>query len=120
MAIDTQKFMDLTLYLNMLWSSPLQIALAMYFLWGILGPSSFSGVKMQMKAENASKIRLDSTVPNDLHAVQLFSFSTLQNSVGKVSAKSVLLLQFETIARKHIDGSRWYKTVLNHLFYKTD
>lgn len=43
MSIDTQKFMDLTLYLNMAWASPLQIALAMFFLWQILGPSCLSG-----------------------------------------------------------------------------
>ena len=43
MAIDTQKFMDLVLYLNMVWSSPLQIFLCLYFLWGILGPSSLAG-----------------------------------------------------------------------------
>jgi len=43
MSIDTQKFMDLVLYLNMVWSSPLQIILCMYFLWGILGPSSLAG-----------------------------------------------------------------------------
>ncbi len=44
MAIDTQKFMDLTLYINNVWAAPLQIALAMYFLWDILGPSSLAGV----------------------------------------------------------------------------
>ena len=43
MSIDTQKFMDLVLYLNMVWSSPLQIFLCLYFLWGILGPSSLAG-----------------------------------------------------------------------------
>ena len=43
MSIDTQKFMDLMLYLNMIWASPLQIALAVYNLWQILGPSSLAG-----------------------------------------------------------------------------
>jgi len=37
MAVDAQRFMDLTAYLNMIWSAPLQIALALYFLWGALG-----------------------------------------------------------------------------------
>ena len=45
MQIDTQKFLDLSLYLNLVWTSPLQIVLAMYFLWGILGPSSLAGKK---------------------------------------------------------------------------
>ncbi len=43
MQIDTQKFMDLCLYFNITWSCPLQIALALYFLWDILGPSSLAG-----------------------------------------------------------------------------
>jgi ATP-binding cassette subfamily C (CFTR/MRP) protein 1 len=37
MSVDAQRFTDLTAYLNMIWSAPLQIALALYFLWGILG-----------------------------------------------------------------------------------
>eukprot|EP00095_Tigriopus_kingsejongensis_P007287 maker-scaffold313_size211302-snap-gene-0.9 protein:Tk07287 transcript:maker-scaffold313_size211302-snap-gene-0.9-mRNA-1 annotation:"multidrug resistance-associated protein 1 isoform x4" len=44
MQIDTQKFMDITLYFNLIWSSPLQIALALYFLWGTLGPSALAGL----------------------------------------------------------------------------
>jgi hypothetical protein len=44
MAIDTQRFMDLIIYIHMLWSSPLQIILCTYFLWGILGPASMAGI----------------------------------------------------------------------------
>lgn len=44
MAVDAQRFMDLTLYINMIWSAPLQIALAIYFLWNILGPSVLAGL----------------------------------------------------------------------------
>lgn len=44
MAVDAQRFMDLTLYINMIWSAPLQIALAIYFLWNILGPSVMAGL----------------------------------------------------------------------------
>lgn len=43
MAVDAQRFMDLTAYINMLWSAPLQIGLALYFLWDILGPSVLAG-----------------------------------------------------------------------------
>ena len=48
MSIDTQKFMDLMLYLNMIWASPLQIALAVYFLWDILGPSALAGLAVMV------------------------------------------------------------------------
>lgn len=37
MSVDAQRFIDLTAYLNMIWSAPLQIALALYFLWDTLG-----------------------------------------------------------------------------------
>uniref|UniRef100_A0A669CGU8 Canalicular multispecific organic anion transporter 2 n=1 Tax=Oreochromis niloticus TaxID=8128 RepID=A0A669CGU8_ORENI len=48
MSVDAQRFMDLTTFLNMLWSAPLQIMLALYFLWQILGPSVFAGVAVMI------------------------------------------------------------------------
>ncbi|KAG7167512.1 Multidrug resistance-associated protein 1-like 3, partial [Homarus americanus] len=48
MAVDAQRFMDLTTYINMLWSAPLQIALALYFLWQILGPSVLAGLAVMI------------------------------------------------------------------------
>jgi len=44
MAVDAQRFMELTTYLNMLWSAPFQMIVALYFLWAILGPSVLAGV----------------------------------------------------------------------------
>ncbi|XP_050541854.1 multidrug resistance-associated protein 1 isoform X1 [Daktulosphaira vitifoliae] len=44
MAVDAHRFVDLTTYLNMIWSAPFQIALAIYFLWQILGPSVLAGL----------------------------------------------------------------------------
>lgn len=32
----------------MIWSAPLQIALALYFLWGILGPSVLAGLAVMI------------------------------------------------------------------------
>lgn len=48
MAVDAQRFMDLTAYINMIWSAPLQIALALYFLWDILGPSVLAGLTVMI------------------------------------------------------------------------
>ena len=42
MAVDAQKFQDLFSYVHMVWSGPLQISLALYFLWQELGPSILS------------------------------------------------------------------------------
>lgn len=40
--------MDLTAYINMLWSAPLQIALALYFLWSLLGPAVLAGLAVMI------------------------------------------------------------------------
>ncbi|XP_014733665.1 PREDICTED: canalicular multispecific organic anion transporter 2 [Sturnus vulgaris] len=48
MSVDAQRFMDLMTFLNMLWSAPLQILLALYFLWKILGPSVLAGVAVMV------------------------------------------------------------------------
>lgn len=48
MSVDAQKFVELTAYLNMIWSAPLQIALALYFLWDVLGPSVLSGLAVMI------------------------------------------------------------------------
>lgn len=40
--------MDLTAYINMIWSAPLQIGLALYFLWAILGPSVLAGLAVMI------------------------------------------------------------------------
>lgn len=37
MAVDAQRFVDLITSINILWSAPLQIFLAVYFLWKLLG-----------------------------------------------------------------------------------
>ena len=44
MSVDAQRFMDLTTYLNMLWSAPFQMCVSLYFLWMTLGPSVLAGV----------------------------------------------------------------------------
>ncbi|KAJ8721589.1 hypothetical protein PYW07_002364 [Mythimna separata] len=43
MSTDVDRFSDLT-FVNLLWSAPLQISLALYFLWGVLGPSVLAGL----------------------------------------------------------------------------
>ncbi|KAM4032250.1 ATP-binding cassette sub-family C member 2 [Anomaloglossus baeobatrachus] len=44
MSADAQKFMDLTNFIHLLWSSPLQIAISVVFLWEELGPSVMAGL----------------------------------------------------------------------------
>lgn len=44
MSVDAQRLMELMTYINSLWSSPLQIAGAIYFLYKTLGISVLAGV----------------------------------------------------------------------------
>ena len=42
-AVDCQRFIDVTFFLNHIWASPLLIILCLVQLWSILGPSSLAG-----------------------------------------------------------------------------
>uniref|UniRef100_A0A8D3D6T5 Multidrug resistance-associated protein 1 n=1 Tax=Scophthalmus maximus TaxID=52904 RepID=A0A8D3D6T5_SCOMX len=48
MSVDAQRFMELVTYINMIWSAPLQVVLALYFLWQNLGPSVLAGVAVMV------------------------------------------------------------------------
>ncbi|XP_037669575.1 multidrug resistance-associated protein 1 isoform X1 [Choloepus didactylus] len=48
MSVDAQRFMDLATYLNMVWSAPLQVILALYLLWLNLGPSVLAGLAVMI------------------------------------------------------------------------
>lgn len=44
MSVDAERIMEVFQYLWMIWSSPLQICIAIYLLYGILGPAVFAGL----------------------------------------------------------------------------
>ncbi|XP_077585449.1 ATP-binding cassette sub-family C member 2 [Stigmatopora nigra] len=44
MSADAQRFNDVTNFIHLLWSCPLQIALSIFFLWQELGPSVLAGL----------------------------------------------------------------------------
>uniref|UniRef100_A0A8C1S8G4 ABC-type glutathione-S-conjugate transporter n=1 Tax=Cyprinus carpio TaxID=7962 RepID=A0A8C1S8G4_CYPCA len=76
MSVDAQRFMDLTTFLNMLWSAPLQIILALFFLWRNLGPSVLAGVAVMVllipfNAFIAMKTRTYQVWLSSLHYVSL-------------------------------------------------
>ncbi|KAH9413433.1 Mrp-4p [Dermatophagoides pteronyssinus] len=48
MSVDAQRFVDVLPFLNLIWSSPLQIALTVYFLWMELGPSVLAGLAVMV------------------------------------------------------------------------
>nr|XP_013004976.1 canalicular multispecific organic anion transporter 2 isoform X2 [Cavia porcellus] len=66
MSVDAQRFMDVFPFLNLLWATPLQVILAIYFLWQILGPSVLAGVGLMVLL-----IPLNGAVAMKMHAYQV-------------------------------------------------
>jgi len=65
-AVDAYRFIDLIIYLNSIWSAPLQIALAVYFLWQLLGPSVLAGLFVMILL-----IPINAAVANKLMKLQV-------------------------------------------------
>ncbi|XP_067572446.1 ATP-binding cassette sub-family C member 3 isoform X1 [Pseudorca crassidens] len=94
MSVDAQRFMDVVPFINLLWSAPLQMILAVYFLWQNLGPSVLAGVALmvlliplngavavkmrafqveQMKLKD-SRIRLMSEILGSIKVLKLYAW----------------------------------------------
>uniref|UniRef100_A0A3B4FJA6 ATP binding cassette subfamily C member 3 n=1 Tax=Pundamilia nyererei TaxID=303518 RepID=A0A3B4FJA6_9CICH len=114
MSVDAQRFMDLTTFLNMLWSAPLQIMLALYFLWQILGPSVLAGVAVmimlipfnafiamktrayqveQMQHKDA-RIKLMNEILNGIKVLKLYAWeSSFKEKVLAIRQKELIVLR---------------------------
>ncbi|XP_061404841.1 multidrug resistance-associated protein 1-like isoform X1 [Lethenteron reissneri] len=114
MSVDAQRFMDLTTYLNMMWSAPLQIILAMYFLWQNLGASVLAGVLVmvllipvnafiavktrslqveQMKYKDA-RIKLMNEILNGIKVLKLYAWEpSFQDMVLEIRNKELQVLK---------------------------
>uniref|UniRef100_A0A669F2U6 Canalicular multispecific organic anion transporter 2 n=1 Tax=Oreochromis niloticus TaxID=8128 RepID=A0A669F2U6_ORENI len=114
MSVDAQRFMDLTTFLNMLWSAPLQIMLALYFLWQILGPSVFAGVAVmillipfnafiamktrayqveQMQHKDA-RIKLMNEILNGIKVLKLYAWeNSFKQKVLAIRQKELIVLR---------------------------
>ncbi|XP_038591350.1 canalicular multispecific organic anion transporter 2 isoform X1 [Micropterus salmoides] len=114
MSVDAQRFMDLTTFLNMLWSAPLQIMLALYFLWQNLGPSVLAGVAVmimlipfnaviamktrayqveQMRYKD-SRIKLMSEILNGIKVLKLYAWeNSFKDKVLAIRQKELNVLR---------------------------
>lgn len=114
MAVDAQRFMDLVTYLNMIWSAPLQISLAIYFLWQILGPSVLSGLAVMIvlipvngvianKAKNLQikqmknkdeRVKMMNEILNGMKVLKLYAWEpSFEQQVLKIRDKEVHVLK---------------------------
>ena len=48
MSVDAQRLQDATGYLWMTWSAPLQIGIALYMLWSLMGVSVLAGLAVMI------------------------------------------------------------------------
>ncbi|TRY85000.1 hypothetical protein DNTS_016183, partial [Danionella cerebrum] len=114
MSVDAQRFMDLTTFLNMLWSAPLQIFLALFFLWQNLGPSVLAGVAVmvlfipfnafiamktrtyqveQMKQQD-ERLRLMSEVLNGIKVLKLYAWEpSFQQKILEIRQRELSILR---------------------------
>uniref|UniRef100_A0A4W5K9J4 ATP binding cassette subfamily C member 1 (ABCC1 blood group) n=1 Tax=Hucho hucho TaxID=62062 RepID=A0A4W5K9J4_9TELE len=79
MSVDAQRFMDLITYINMIWSAPLQVILALYFLWQRCNRDVVASVVCcdhqvaQMKSKD-SRIKLMNEVLNGIKVLKLYAW----------------------------------------------
>lgn len=66
MAVDSQKFSELVGRIQILWAAPIQIAVALYFLWQELGPAVLGGLGVMI-----TLIPLNSFLIRKLRALQV-------------------------------------------------
>lgn len=105
MSVDAQRLQDVAGYLWMIWSSPLQIVIAVYMLWGIVGPSVLAGLAVmillipingvlatiqrklqiaQMKQKD-QRIKLMNEVLNGMKVLKLYAWeNSFQEKVDKI------------------------------------
>jgi len=69
MSVDAQRFMELTAYINMLWSAPLQMCISLYLLWMVLGPSILAGVGVMVLM-----IPINALIAKKMRAYQVWWF----------------------------------------------
>uniref|UniRef100_A0A8C0VFR0 Multidrug resistance-associated protein 1 n=1 Tax=Cyanistes caeruleus TaxID=156563 RepID=A0A8C0VFR0_CYACU len=114
MSVDAQRFMELTTYINMIWSAPLQVILALYFLWRNLGPSVLAGVAVmillvpinaviamktktyqvaQMKSKD-NRIKLMNEILNGIKVLKLYAWElAFREKVLKIRQKELQVLK---------------------------
>eukprot|EP00123_Amoebidium_parasiticum_P018424 comp24199_c0_seq1/m.44437 comp24199_c0_seq1/g.44437 ORF comp24199_c0_seq1/g.44437 comp24199_c0_seq1/m.44437 type:complete len:1466 (-) comp24199_c0_seq1:528-4925(-) len=102
MAVDAQRLMDLTTYLQVVWSGPFQIALALYFLYDCMGPAIFAGVGVMV-------------VLLPLNAVVANFMSKLQKSLMKKKDERMVVVNETMGGIKVIKLYAWERPFLQKL-----
>ncbi|BFZ13432.1 hypothetical protein BsWGS_16472 [Bradybaena similaris] len=114
MSVDCQRIQDATGYIYMLWSMPLMIVLALYMLWGTLGPSSMAGLgvllllmplnawaaykqrayQMQQMKTKDERIKIMNEVLNGIKVLKLYAWEeSFQNKITEIRSQELITLK---------------------------
>uniref|UniRef100_A0A915BDK8 ABC-type glutathione-S-conjugate transporter n=1 Tax=Parascaris univalens TaxID=6257 RepID=A0A915BDK8_PARUN len=114
MSVDIQRFQEMTSFIMLFWSAPLQVILSIYFLWRLLGISVIAGlfiliamipfnswisVKMrncqveQMKHKD-ERLKLMSEILNGIKVLKLYAWeSSMQKTILEIRKKEIMVLR---------------------------
>lgn len=113
-SVDAQRFVHLTGFLNTIWSAPLQIILALYFLWDILGVSIFAGMvvlvllipingyiarksktlHLKLMKKKDERVKLMNEVLSGIKILKLYAWEpSFQKQILKIRAKEIQILK---------------------------
>ncbi len=106
--------MDLTSYLHMIWSAPIQIALSLYFLWAEMSYAVFGGVAVMILM-----IPLNGFIAKKTRAQQVLQMKQKDQRIKMMNEVRCLLLCMTFIGAqwrqshqtvclgRTVSGSRW-------------
>ncbi|RNA42720.1 multidrug resistance-associated 1 [Brachionus plicatilis] len=110
MQVNTQSFVDLTAYINILWSGPLQIAICIFLLWQYLGVACLAGVGVMVISiplngflsnrakvyqtkklkEQDSRIKMTNEVLSGIKVLKLYGWElSFRNLIDKIREKEL-------------------------------
>ncbi|GFO06113.1 canalicular multispecific organic anion transporter 1 [Plakobranchus ocellatus] len=124
MSVDCQRIQDVMGFVYMVWSMPLMIVIALYMLWGTLGPASMAGLavlvlllptnmvvaykqkayQVQLMKIKDSRIKVMNEVLNGMKVLKLYAWeesflkkiSKIRNDELNILKKSAYLSAFST------------------------
>lgn len=123
MSVDAQRFYELIIYLHIIWSGPLVIALCMYFLWEVLGVAAFTGLAVllalvplngyvatklkyfqtKQMIKKDERIRMMNEILSGMKVLKLYAWEpSFQASVEKVRAKELQIIKYAAIANAYV------------------
>ena len=132
MAVDAQRFQDLMPYLHMVWSAPMQITLALFFLYQVLGASIFAGfilmvilipingvIAKRMRGFQAvqmgikdTRLKLLNEILNGIKVIKLYAWEdSFLNKIEGVRNDELTTLRNASLV-KAVTGFLWTSTPL--------